>query len=130
LGDHVRDPKSTPDLDELTARDDDSTSGPPEGSNYQQDGAGTIVDGERVVGTGELAQRIHHVGVAGAPPAAHEIQLDVAVAARACCNGIGCDGGERRSTEVGVHNDTGAIQYASKGRGKPRASPCSKIRCA
>ena len=57
LRDHVRHAEAAADLDELAARDDDLAPGPGQRRRRQQHRAGAVVDRERRLGAGQLAQQ-------------------------------------------------------------------------
>ena len=77
LGDHLGDPEATADLDELPARHDDRPARTGERGRRQQHRGGAVVDDDRRLGAGELAQQPLDMGVAAAPLARGEVELEV-----------------------------------------------------
>ena len=77
LRDDVGDPKAAADLDELPARDDDRPSRARERRGGQQDGSRAVVDDERVLRAGHLAQQRVDVHVARAAVPGGEVELEV-----------------------------------------------------
>ncbi len=57
LGDHLGDPEAAADLDQLPAGDDDRSPGTRERRCRQQHGGGAVVDDDRRLGSGQLAQQ-------------------------------------------------------------------------
>ena len=131
LRDHVRDAEAAADLDQLPARDDHVLAGARQRGGGQQRRARAVVDRERRLGAGQLAQQRLHVGVARAAGAGLEVQLEVRVAGRGARDGLARLGPERGAAEVRVHDHAGRVEDAlerRRGRGpRPLTRPFAQV---
>ncbi len=118
LGHDLGDPERAADLDELPARDDELAPGG-EGGRRQERRGRAVVDRERRVGAGELAQQPFDVVLAGPALAVLEAVLEVRVALSRARDGRPGLVGERRAAEVRVDDHAGRVEHAPQRRPQP-----------
>jgi hypothetical protein len=112
---HVGDPESVPDLDQLPAGDDHL---PPlrERGEREQHRGGVVVDDERRLGAGEPAQDPGAVLLARAARPARQVVLQVRVAAARLAHSLERRVCQGRPSQVRVHDDAGRVQHPPEAR--------------
>ncbi len=116
----LRDPEAIADLHQLPARDDDL---PParQRRERQDERSGAVVDADRGLGAGQLADQRRHMILPGAAAARGEVELEVGIARGYCLQVLERRLGERRPAEVGVEDDTRGVEDRSQGGLERRA---------
>jgi len=76
---HLGNAEAAADLDALAPRHD-NLAAPGQRRQRQEHGGGVVVDDNRRLGAAQPGQQAAHMGVAGAPPAGGEVELEVGVA--------------------------------------------------
>ena len=127
LGDHLGHPEAAADLDQLPARDDHLAAPAGQRRHGQQHRRGAVVDHQRRLGAGQLAQQPLDVVVARAALPAAQVQLEVRVARRRARDGRARLVGQRRAPEVGVHHHAGRVEHAPQRRPQPLARPRDEV---
>ena len=114
LGDHLRDPETAADLDQLASRDDHVASSAAERGGSEQHGAGAVVDDDRRLRAGQLAEQLLDVRVAAAALAGREVQLEVRIALAGAGDSLARGGRQRRAAEVGVDDHAGGVDHSTQ----------------
>ena len=119
---HVRHPERAPDLDLLTARDDDLAA-PAQRGQGQQHGGRVVVHNQGRLGAGQALPEVGDQRVAVASPAAGQVELEVRVPRRHLRRGRGGPPGQRRPAQVGVQHHTGAVDHPPQPGVRPPGQP-------
>jgi hypothetical protein len=114
-GEHVGDPEPVADLDELAARDEHIPALGQSG-DCQEDRRGVVVDDERGLRTGQLAEQRSDVVLARPARAFVQVVFEVGVAGRRLAHALERLLGQRRATEVRVDDDTCRVEDAPQSR--------------
>ena len=111
--DDLGDAEAVADLDQLTARDDDLA---PAGLRREREHerGGAVVDAERRLGAGQLADQRGDVILARAAPARREIELEIRVARGDRLHVRERGLGQRRPAEVRVQDDAGGVEHRAQ----------------
>jgi hypothetical protein len=124
LLDDLGHPERAADLHELAARDDHLA---PERSDGEQGRRRAVVDRQRRLGAGHLAQELLDVGLARAAPAAVEVELEVPVALGGAGDRVTRGRSERRPPEVRVDDHAGRVEHTAQRRAQALARPRGEI---
>jgi hypothetical protein len=112
---HLRQAERAADLDQLSAGDHDLTPGAERGRGQQHRGR-PVVHRQGGLGAAQLAQEALDVGLARATFAAFEVVLEIRVGAPGASHGLGGALGQRRPSEVRVHDHAGRVQHRPRPR--------------
>ena len=86
-----------------------------------------VVDRERRLRAGQLAQQPFDVVLARAALAGAEVELEVGVAVRGARHRLARGGGQRCAAEVRVDDDAGRVEHAPQRRTQPRAGAVDEV---
>ena len=106
----VRDAEGIPDFDQFPARHDDVFPGG-EGVERQQDAAGGVSGDHRRLPRKHGLEQPGEVLLTTSPGTGSEIEFEVGIADRNAEHGLGGALGKRRSSEVGVDDDSGGVDH-------------------
>jgi hypothetical protein len=98
-----------------------------EGRHGEQHRRGAVVDRERVLGAGQLAEQVCEMLVAVRALPRVQVQLEIGVATREGVKGFRCAVGKGCSAEVRVEHDPCAVEHPLHGRLQPRASAREEV---
>ena len=136
LAHHIGDAEAAADLHQLAARDHHL---PALGqrNQRQEHRAGVVVDRQRRLRAGELAQQLLGMEIARAALAGLQVVFQVAVAGRDRVHRRARGRAERRAAQVGVDDDAGRVDHGGRGcrasarpAGAPHPRPMRRVRAS